>query len=78
MSSALRVVTGAGEETMLEATLIDEFRTRLRGPLLTAEHADYKQVRQVWNGMIDRRPALIARCSGTADVVAADQLRPHP
>jgi FAD/FMN-containing dehydrogenase len=56
---------------MLEAALIEELRTRLRGPLLTAEHADYEQARQVWNGMIDRRPALIARCSGTADVVAA-------
>ena len=32
---------------------------------------DYNAVRQVWNGLIDRRPALIARCTGTADVIAA-------
>ena len=71
MSSALRVVTSAGEKTTLESALVEEFRTQMRGPLLTAEHPDYEQVRQVWNGMIDRRPALIARCSGTADTVAA-------
>lgn len=71
MSSALHVVKNTGEEIALEAAQIEEFRTRLRGPLLTAEHADYELARQIWNGMIDRRPALIARCSGTADVVAA-------
>ena len=34
----------------------------------------YDEVRKVWNGMIDKHPALIARCTGTADVVAALQL----
>jgi len=42
-----------------------------RGELLTADHADYDDARAVWNGMVDRRPQLIARCTGTADVVAA-------
>jgi FAD/FMN-containing dehydrogenase len=42
-----------------------------RGRLLTADHADYDSVRSVWNGAIVRRPRLIARCVGTADVVAA-------
>ena len=44
---------------------------RFRGPLISADHADYDLARAVWNGAIDRRPHLIARCIGTADVVAA-------
>src|SRR5215475_3421136 len=42
-----------------------------RGRLISADHADYDVARGVWNGAIDRRPRLIARCVGTADVVAA-------
>ncbi len=42
-----------------------------RGRLITADHSDYDIARAVWNGAIDRRPRLIARCMGTADVVAA-------
>ena len=42
-----------------------------RGQLITADHPDYDTARAVWNGAVDRRPRLIARCSGTADVAAA-------
>jgi FAD/FMN-containing dehydrogenase len=42
-----------------------------RGRLITPDHADYDIARAVWNGAIDRRPRMIARCIGTADVVAA-------
>jgi len=51
--------------------IIDGLRTRLRGPLLQPDHAEYERARRVWNGMIDRRPAAIARCSGVADVMTA-------
>jgi FAD/FMN-containing dehydrogenase len=43
----------------------------MRGPVLAAADAGYDAVRKVWNGMIDRRPAAIARCTGAADVIAA-------
>jgi FAD/FMN-containing dehydrogenase len=43
----------------------------LRGDLIAPGHADYDDARAVWNGTIDRRPGLIARCTGTADVAAA-------
>ncbi|HKW82178.1 MAG TPA: FAD-dependent oxidoreductase, partial [Burkholderiaceae bacterium] len=42
-----------------------------RGQQISAGHAAYDSARAVWNGAIDRRPRLIARCGGTADVVAA-------
>jgi FAD/FMN-containing dehydrogenase len=44
------------------------------GELLQATHADYDGVRRVHNGLIDKRPALIARCRGTADVADAVML----
>ncbi|TIT77304.1 MAG: FAD-dependent oxidoreductase, partial [Mesorhizobium sp.] len=53
--------------TKSAAVEIDGFR----GRLISAEHADYDLARAVWNGAIDRRPRLVARCTGTADTVAA-------
>ena len=53
-----------------EAT-VQELRDTLRGELVVPGDAAYDEARSVWNGMIDRRPALIARCTGTVDVIAA-------
>ncbi|RDZ52192.1 FAD-linked oxidase [Haloferax sp. Atlit-6N] len=47
----------------------DPFDADLRGPVLRPEDAEYDEARAVWNGMIDRRPSLIVRCAGVADVV---------
>jgi FAD/FMN-containing dehydrogenase len=55
---------GSKEPPVVE---IDGFR----GRLISNHHADYDVARAVWNGAIDRRPQLIARCIGAADVVAA-------
>ena len=49
----------------------NELQASLRGQLLHANDAGYDGARAVWNAMIDRHPALIARCAGTADVRAA-------
>lgn len=46
-------------------------RSRFRGALLGPGEAGYEEGRRVWNGAIDRRPALIARCAGSDDVVEA-------
>src|SRR5512146_205849 len=46
-------------------------RGRLRGRLVEPSDADYDEVRAVWNGMVDKRPGLIVRCAGVADVIAA-------
>ncbi|MEO8083280.1 MAG: FAD-binding oxidoreductase [Ardenticatenales bacterium] len=50
---------------------LSALRTRLSGPLLTAGDAGYDDARTVWNAMIDRRPAAVARCRGVADVIAS-------
>jgi FAD/FMN-containing dehydrogenase len=67
----LRVVTTSGSEKFFEDAAIQEFADTLRGRLLRAGDAGYDEARRVWNGMIDRRPALIARCTGAGDVMAA-------
>ncbi len=50
---------------------IEEFGARLRGKLLRPFDPGYDEARRIWNGMIDRRPALIVRCAGVADVIAS-------
>jgi len=55
----------------LQEAQIDEFQAHFRGEVLVPGDASYDEVRQIWNAMIDRRPALIARCGSPADVVQA-------
>ena len=50
--------------------------TRLAGELITPEHPDYDAARRVWNGMIDKRPAAIARCADADDVATARSASP--
>ncbi|HLJ08678.1 MAG TPA: FAD-binding protein, partial [Acidimicrobiia bacterium] len=54
----------------LPASAVAELAASFAGRLVQPGDADYDQHRAVFNGMIDRRPALIARCTGDADVVA--------
>ena len=72
--SGIEVRTLDGATKRLAPEALQAFRTAFRGPLLLPGEAGYDDARQIWNAMIDRRPALIARCTGTADVVAAVRL----
>ncbi len=55
----------------LDRDAVEAFEARLRGRLLQPQRDGYDDARRLWNGMIDKRPRLIARCKGTADVIAA-------
>ena len=60
--------TADGAICALEDPQIAELRGALAGELMLQDHPGYENARRVWNGNVDRRPALIARCSGVADV----------
>lgn len=68
-----RLTTVEGGETILAESSVEAFRSSLRGELLARGDAGYKPARKIWNGQITRQPGLIARCAGTADVMAAVQ-----
>ena len=55
----------------LDAEAVQGFVASVRGPVIQAGDEGYDNARAIWNGLIDRKPALIVQCSGTADVVDA-------
>jgi len=56
---------------VFEETVLGGLRTALKGQVIAPGDADYDTARRIHNGMIDKRPAAIARCTGVADVIAA-------
>lgn len=65
---ALHATTRTNGQTVLDDEAIQQLVEHLRGDLLYAGHDGYEEARRVWNGLMDKRPCLIARCRGTADV----------
>ena len=59
------------ERVSLDQESVDRLRAAFGGQVVTPEDAGYAEHRKVWNGSIDRRPALIARCAGVSDVRTA-------
>ncbi|WP_187263919.1 FAD-binding oxidoreductase [Pontibacter beigongshangensis] len=66
---ALRMLGGGTTE--LSKKDVIQFAANLRGELFTPDSPDYDQLRTVWNGMVNRKPALIIRCAGVADIMHA-------
>ena len=54
----------------MNATEIQELRAKFRGELIGPKDAGYDAARKVYNGMIDKRPALVLKCADVADVIA--------
>jgi FAD/FMN-containing dehydrogenase len=67
----IEALTTSNKQLLLKGADVKEFASRLRGELLLRDSAGYDTARRVWNGAFDRHPALIARCSGPADVMEA-------
>jgi len=67
----IKIRTLDNNETIVSSEVLDGFVASFRGEVVTADSPDYDDVRSIWNAMIDKRPAIIARCTGTADVIAA-------
>ena len=66
----MRLTTTEGSEVDLGQNVIDGLKMRLSGSVILPGEATYEESRTVWNAMIDRRPAVVARCVGSADVMA--------
>jgi FAD/FMN-containing dehydrogenase len=64
-------VVAAAEGLTLDGTALAELQLPFRGEIVGRADPGYDTHRKVWNGSIDRRPALIARCAGVADAIAA-------
>ena len=58
-----------GRNIELNQDALDDLELRLQGPVLAPNEVGYEESRAVWNGMIDRQPAVVARCLGVADVI---------
>jgi len=56
---------------MIKKSIVDMFRASLHGQLIQPGDADYDDARRVWNGIIDKHPALIVRCADDEDVISA-------
>ena len=67
----MSVEISQSQRSGLSEESIRRFRTRLQGRVVLATDAEYETARRVANGMIDRRPELIVRCTGQGDVIRA-------
>jgi len=65
------IITLDDSSTSLDEAALIAFKQPLDGTVLIPGDEGYDVARRVWNGMIDRRPALIARCAGVDDVIAS-------
>jgi hypothetical protein len=58
-----------GGQVEIETGMLDNLKLRLRGQVIIAGGTGYDECRTVWNAMIDKKPAIVVRCLGTADVI---------
>ncbi len=72
-SSTINAVTGAGAEIGLEKAAVAELAESLQGSLYLQSDDAYDVVRKVWNGMIDKHPAMVVQCRSVVDVARAVQ-----
>src|ERR1700748_157340 len=64
-------VVAFSRSAFMTSVHIEQFRSTVRGAVIQPGDGDYELARKVYNGMIDKRPALIVRCANESDVVRA-------
>jgi len=69
--TSLRGISLDGAEVELKKAAIKELGDAMTGPVMLSGHPEYDSARKIWNGMHDKRPALIARCLSSEDVANA-------
>lgn len=69
--SSLQAITNENEQIILDEKKIHVFESELVGNLILSDDEYYKKDRLVWNGMINKRPAMIAKCANEQDVIAS-------
>ena len=74
ITADINAVTGGGGTKVIEKAVLKELQASLRGHVLLPSSDGYDDARKGWNGMIDKRPALIVRCHGASDVINAVNL----
>ena len=67
-------MSGSFGRLEIDPSALEELTTAFGGEIVHPSDPSYQEHRRVWNGSIDRHPALIARCAGVADVIAAVKL----
>ncbi|CAN5686877.1 FAD-binding oxidoreductase [soil metagenome] len=67
----MAITTTIRPDGTLDSFAVEALRSSMRGSVLLPDDPGYDSARAIWNAMIDRRPAVIARCVSTADVIAA-------
>src|SRR5680860_1013039 len=65
------MTTARTERGKIPETAVAELRAAVGAQLITSDDGRYDHARRVWNGMIDRNPALIVACRGVADVITS-------
>lgn len=67
----MKIKTTNGQDTDVDPGTVEQLSSSVRGNILQKGDVGYDEARDIWNAMIDRKPALIIRCSGVADVSQA-------
>ncbi|MHA2226459.1 MAG: FAD-binding oxidoreductase [Candidatus Hodarchaeales archaeon] len=70
-NTGIRFTTLSDEQVFLAEDAVENLKGLIQGDVLLPSDDNYNQARKIWNGMIDKRPALIVRCTGPADVIDA-------